>query len=50
MLSFVITFNVADKDAALTAVDYSGPYGAYNNDGAATVLTTRLSETPVLVT
>ena len=47
---FVITFNVADKDAALTAVDYSGPHGAYNDDGAATMSTTRLSETPVLVT
>ena len=47
---FVITFNVADKDAALTAVDSSGPQGAYNDDGAATMSTTRLSETPVLVT
>ena len=50
VLLFVTTFNVTDKDAAAIAVDYSGPYGAYNNDGAATVSTTRLSETPVLVT
>ena len=47
---FVITFNVADKDAALTAVDYSGPRGAYNDDGAATMSTTLLLETPVFVT
>ena len=39
-----------DKDAVSTVVAPIGPHGAYNDDGATTMSTTRLSETPVFVT
>ena len=46
----VLVINVINKDAASIAVSSYGPHGAFNDNEATTMLTTRLSETPVFTT